>query len=138
MVEAAPRGWVSQNPPTADKATRAKPHFHRNRDVPGPVTVALALERDINDRGQRIVVVGSGSFLANSFSGNGGNLDLGVNMVNWLTNEEKLITIMPRTAKDNTVTLSKTQTAVISIGLVIALPLLLALVGALQWWRRRQ
>lgn len=138
VVEAAPRGWVSQNPPPADKAARAKPHFNRNRDVPGPVTVALALERDINDRGQRIVVVGSGSFLANSFSGNGGNLDLGVNMVNWLTNEEKLITIMPRTAKDNTVTLSKTQTAVISIGLVIALPLLLALVGALQWWRRRQ
>ena len=54
----------------------------------------------MNDREQRIIVVGNGAFLANVYSGNGGNLDLGINMVNWLANEERLITVQPRAAKD--------------------------------------
>lgn len=134
VVEAAPRGWVSRNVPKDGQA----PRFNGNHDVPGPVTVALALSRNVNDRDQRIVVAGSGSFLANTYAGNGGNLDLGVNMVNWLSNQEKLITIQPRAAKDSAVELSKRQLSAISIGFVIVLPLLLALVGGVLWWRRRQ
>ncbi|MBI5436302.1 MAG: GldG family protein [Nitrosomonadales bacterium] len=132
LVEAAPRGWVSNRTP------QNKPRFDKNNDVPGPVTIALALQRNINDREQRIIIVGSGSFLANAYSGNGGNLDLGVNMVNWLSNEEKLITIQPRAVKDGAVSLSKTRLAIISGGLLIALPMLLVLVGGVMWWRRRQ
>jgi len=132
LVEAAPRGWVSR------RTAQGKPRFNKDNDVPGPVTIALALQRNINDREQRIVIVGSGSFLANAYSGNGGNLDLGVNMVNWLSNEEKLISIQPRAVKDGAVNLSKTQLGIISGGLLIALPMLLVLVGGVMWWRRRQ
>lgn len=132
VVEAAPRGWVSRTLPK-DKA-----RFDKNHDIPGPATVALALEREVNDREQRIVIVGSGSFLANAYSGNGGNLDLGVNIVNWLANEENLITIQPRSAKDNTITLSKTRLAVISNGFLIAMPGLLVGIGLMSWWRRRR
>ncbi len=132
LVEAAPRGWVSTRTP------QSKPKFIKDSDVPGPVIIALALQRNINDREQRIVIVGSGSFLANAYSGNGGNLDLGVNMVNWLSNEEKLISIQPRAVKDGAVSLSKTQLGIISGGLLIALPLLLMLVGGVMWWRKRQ
>ncbi|MDE2310840.1 MAG: GldG family protein [Betaproteobacteria bacterium] len=132
LVEAAPRGWVSSRTP------QGKPKFNKDSDIPGPVTIALALQRNINDREQRIVIVGSGSFLANAYSGNGGNIDLGINMVNWLSNEEKLISIQPRAVKDGAVNLSKTQLGIISGGLLIALPLLLALVGGVMWWRRRR
>jgi ABC-type uncharacterized transport system involved in gliding motility auxiliary subunit len=83
-------------------------------------------------------VVGSGSFLANAYSGNGGNIDLGINMVNWLTNEEKLITTQPRAVKDGEVTLSKTQLGVISAAFLLVLPLLLILTGGVMWRRRRQ
>lgn len=106
--------------------------------MPGPVVVALAMQRDIGGRTQRVVAVGSGSFLANSYVGNGGNLALGVNMVNWLSNQEKLIAVPPHVAKDGSVNLSKTQTAAIVLGLVIALPVLLALTGGALWWRRRR
>jgi ABC-type uncharacterized transport system involved in gliding motility auxiliary subunit len=81
--------------------------------------------------------VGGASFLANAFSGNGGNIDLGINMVNWLSNEDALITIQPRATKDGTVTLSTRALTIISIGLVIVFPILLLLVGGVQWWRRR-
>ena len=130
LVEAAPRGWVS--------SSKSPLRFDKNRDVPGPATIALALQRDVNDRDQRIVVVGSGSFLANAYSGNAGNIDLGINMVNWLSNEEKLITTQPRAMKDSAIALSKTRLAVISGGFLLAMPALLMLVGGILWWRRRQ
>lgn len=132
LVEAAPRGWVSSHP------LQDKPRFDKNRDVPGPVAIALALQRSVNDRDQRIVVVGSGAFLANAYSGNGGNIDLGVNMVNWLANEERLITLQPRAVKDSSVTLSQTQLLIIGGGFLLVLPALLALVGGVLWWRRRR
>jgi ABC-type uncharacterized transport system involved in gliding motility auxiliary subunit len=131
LVEAASNGWVSR------ASIPRKSRFDKNRDIPGPFSLAIALERSIEAHQQRIVVVGSGAFLANAYVGNGGNLDLGINMVNWLTHEEHLITAQPRATLDNTITLSKNQLSVISIGFVIVLPLLLAVTGAALWWRRR-
>jgi ABC-type uncharacterized transport system involved in gliding motility auxiliary subunit len=89
-------------------------------------------------RRQRIVVVGNGAFLANSYAGNGGNVDLGMNMMNWLAGEEHLITLQPRVAKDSSLVLSKTELNVISIGFLLALPLMLAGVGIFIWWKRRR
>ncbi|MEW6562832.1 MAG: GldG family protein [Pseudomonadota bacterium] len=131
LVEGAPRGWVSTRSP------QDKPKFDKNRDTPGPVTLALALQRNINERDQRIIAVGSGAFLANTFSGNGGNLDLGVNMVGWLASNDRQIFIEPRTAKDSILLFSRSQLNTVSIGLLIGLPLLLVLAGLIQWRRRR-
>ena len=134
LVEVAARGWVSRYP-AKDKQPS---HFDKQHDTSGPAVIAVALQRNINDREQRIVVVGNGAFLSNSFAGNGGNVDLGVNMVNWLASEEHLITLQPRAAKDSSLALGKTQLAVIGIGFLVGLPLLLALVGGVMWWKRRR
>jgi hypothetical protein len=128
LVEGAMNGWIS---------TSHNPRFDKTRDIPGPVNLALALQRIVDEREQRIVVVGSGSFLSNAYSGNGGNLDLGVNMLNWLTGEERLITLTPHAAKDGTLTLSKHQLTVLSVVLLVVLPLLLIAIGGWMWWRRR-
>ncbi|OGS93260.1 MAG: ABC transporter [Gallionellales bacterium GWA2_59_43] len=130
LLEVAPRGWVSRS--------ASQTQFDKRHDTPGPAIIAAALQRHVNDREQRIVVVGSGAFLSNSFAGNGGNVDLGVNMVNWLGSEEHLITLQPRAAKDSQLTLSRTQLTAISVGFLIVLPLLLAAVGARMWWKRRR
>ena len=129
LVEGAARGWVSEN--------RDSRRFDKNRAIPGPADLAVTLQRNVNDREQRIIVVGSGAFLANVYSGNGGNLDLGVNMVNWLANEERLIAVQPRAAKDGKIVLSKNQLTVLSVSFLAVLPLLLVAMGALQWWRRK-
>lgn len=129
LVEGAARGWVSDH--GKSKA------FDKNRDIPGPVNLAIALQRSVNDREQRIIVVGNGAFLANIYSGNGGNLDLGINMVNWLANEEQLITIQPRAAKDGKLTLSKRQLAALSTSFLVLLPLALIAAGIWSWRRRK-
>jgi hypothetical protein len=137
LVEVAARGWVSRNAASV-KTLGDKPRFDKQHDTPGPAIIAAALQRNINDREQRIVVVGNGAFLANSFAGNGGNVDLGVNMVNWLASEEHLITLQPRAAKDSNLTLNKTQLTAIGIGFLFGLPLLLAGAGVYIWWKRRK
>ena len=129
LIEVAGRGWVSRS---------GKPKFDKAHDIPGPVTIATALQRTIQNKEQRIVVVGDAAFLSNSFAGNGGNVDLGVNMVNWLSGEERLITVQPRSSKDSSLTLSKTQLGVIAITFLLVVPLLLAAWGIWLWWKRRR
>lgn len=129
LVEVATRGWVSRS---------GKAKFDKAHDTRGPIIIATALQRSINDHEQRIVVVGNGAFLSNSYAGNGGNVDLGVNMINWLAGEEQLITLQPRSAKDATVNLSKTQLGIIGLTFLFVMPLLLAGWGAWLWWKRRR
>jgi len=131
LVEVAPRGWVSRKPPKRNL------RFDNLNDTHGPVVIAMALQRNINNREQRIVVVGNGAFLSNSFAGNGGNVGLGMNMVNWLAGEEHLITQKLHPTKDSKLELSALQLRFISFGFLLGFPLLLAGAGVYIWRKHR-
>jgi ABC-type uncharacterized transport system involved in gliding motility auxiliary subunit len=132
LVEAAPQGWVE----TGD--LNGGIVFDQAVDVPGPVNIAVALTRHIQDREQRIVVVGSGHFLANMYLGNGGNLDFGINLVNWLTGDEALMVIQPRATLDSNLAFSESALTLIAVGFLILLPVLFLVSGTVIWWRRRR
>jgi len=132
LVEVAPDGWLETGPLDKNVA------FDPKKDVRGPIVVAAALERSIGNRKQRIVVTGSGHFLANQFVGTLGNLDLGVNMVNWLAGDDALITVQPRTRSDLTLELTRSGLALMGFGFLIVLPLALLICGGVIWWRRRK
>lgn len=132
LVEAAPRGWVETGSLEGDVA------FDKAKDQPGPVPVAIALSRMVQDREQRVAVVGSGHFLANSFAGNGGNLDFGLGLVNWLTGDDHLVMVEPRPHPDTRIQLDRVSALLIAAGYLIVLPLAFFGIAAGLWWRRRK
>ncbi|HTT38490.1 MAG TPA: GldG family protein [Burkholderiales bacterium] len=132
LVEVAQRGWVETGP--LDKEL----HYDKDHDVRGPITVAVALERKVKDKSQRIVVVGGSEFLSNQYVGLLSNLDLGVNMLNWLAEDEKLITVQPKARVDSELRLGRAGLVSIGVGFLILLPVLFGLTGFMIWWRRRR
>lgn len=145
MRVSAPKGWQSSvlldTHPSAWVETgvlEGEIAYDKGSDVAGPVNIAVALTREINDREQRVLVVGDGDFLSNSFLGNGGNLQLGMNLINWASHEDLHIDLPTRTTLDVHLRLGQTAQASIAIGSLIALPLALILAGSGIWWRRRR
>jgi len=132
LVEAAPEGWVE----TGDLNSEIV--FDQADDVAGPISIAVALTRNIQDREQRIVVVGSGHFLANTYLGNGSNLDFGINLINWLTGDEALIVIQPRTTLDSNLILSESELTLIAVVFLVLLPVLFLVSGTVIWWYRKR
>ncbi len=105
----------------------------------GPLNFAYALTRDINkDTQQRIVVVGDGDFLSNTYLGNVGNLDMGLRIINWLIHDDNFIDIPAKTTPDASLQLSNTAQAVIGFGFLIMLPVLLLATGFWVWRRRNR
>jgi hypothetical protein len=107
-------------------------------DTAGPVVVAAAFEREVEGKAQRVIVTGSGHFLANLTVGQLGNLDLGVALVNWSTGDESLITLEPRPAVDGKLELSRAWLLFIALFFALALPLALLFTGGFTWWQRRR
>jgi len=131
LVEVAQNGWVETGALEGDVA------FDKTRDIKGPVTVVAALEREVSGKPQRVVVTGSGHFLANTYAGLLGNLDLGINLVNWLSGDENLITLQPRSLVDGSLTLSRSSLLFLVLAFLLAIPGALLFTGGMIWWRRR-
>ncbi len=132
LVEVAQQGWVESGDVNGEIT------FDQATDVAGPISIAVALMRTMQDREQRVVVVGSGHFLANTYLGNGSNLDFGVNLINWLTGDEELMVIQPRATLDNHLILNESELTLIVASFLVLLPLLFLMSGTFIWWRRRR
>ena len=120
-------------------------HFDDAVDVSGPLDIGIAMQRTVaagDQRGadtkQRVIVIGDGDFLSNAYLGNGSNLDLALNVFNWLADDETLIDIPARSAPDLSFELSRNGAALIRFGSMFGLPALLLATGFFIWHRRRR
>ena len=100
-------------------------------------TVGTSIEDNFGSLQQRIAIVGDADFLSNNYLGNGANLELGLNLFNWLSHDDNLISISPRAAPDTRLELSQTQQVIIAIIFLILLPLLMVGLGLRIWLKRR-
>ena len=139
LIEVSPNGWLE----SSQVMTNQKPTFDKSKDKAGPINIAVALQRVYGKKGQRVVVVGNGNFLSNTFITNGGNLDLGINMINWLSGDDNLISIQPMPLKDVNVTIPDNQISFIIAWTVFHsfeyfIPISFFVIGILFWFKRRK
>lgn len=148
--ERPPPGWTGQRLLITDDkawgetgAMSGNVGYDEGVDFPGPLPLAVELSRSYQAPGatprpQRVMVIGDGDFLSNSYLGNQGNQDLGIRLAEWLAANDTMIGIESRTAADVSLDLKPWQSAVIAIGFLCVLPAAFALNGILIWWRRRR
>jgi ABC-type uncharacterized transport system involved in gliding motility auxiliary subunit len=110
-------------------------------DVKGPVSIAAAVDADLKKLGTgegdaRLVVFGTAAFADNKNINTLYNRDLFLNSVGWLSNQEELLSIRPRTVRASRVEFSEEQATAIFYLSVLVIPELLMIIGLAVWWRR--
>ncbi|MFH0812316.1 MAG: GldG family protein [Pseudomonadota bacterium] len=143
-LKALPLVWSSQKSwAETNLKENEVPRYDQGRDKKGPVSLAVGItpfdletKKELKE-GTRMVVVGDSSFLTNAFIRSFGNLDFFLNIINWLVQEEHLISIRPQTAKKGgTLDIRKWQLTFYPT--VIFLFLATVVTGAIVWGKRRR
>lgn len=121
-------------------------------DKPGPVSLAVAVSAPAPDvetptpkpgdtvpskPETRVAVFGDSDFASNAALGISGNRDLFLNTVNWLAQQEGLISIRAREPEDRRLTLTADQQQRIQILSLLVIPGLVFAAGIWTWWKRR-
>lgn len=103
---------------------------------PGPFTLGAAGTYNGAQQG-RFVVVGSSLWLGNNFIRFNGNRDLFLNMINWLTSDEDLISIRPKAPEDRPLNISPQKVGLLWWLSIVIFPLGVVAFGMATWWKRR-
>jgi ABC-type uncharacterized transport system involved in gliding motility auxiliary subunit len=130
ILSTSPGSWLETDPQAA------QPEFDDGVDLRGPLHIGAAAENSQNEA--RLVVIGDAGFVTNqNASPQMANLDLFLNAVNWLTEEEALISIRPKQPENRQLFLTATQVNMTLLTSVIIIPLAVFTVGLGVWWKRR-
>ena len=85
-----------------------------------------------------MVVAGTSNFAIDAYFLMQGNGNLFLNMINWLAQDEDLISIRPKSADDRRIILSQGQLAMLRIFTIFLLPGAAIAVGIVVFTRRRR
>ncbi len=110
------------------------------KDKKGPFTLAVAGSYSGKQGAKgRFVVVGSSDWASNGVlpSRSLGNRDLFLNMMNWLSSDEDLISIRPKEPEDQSFVMTRAQSNLVFYWSIIIMPLAVVLSGFMVWWKRR-
>jgi ABC-type uncharacterized transport system involved in gliding motility auxiliary subunit len=111
------------------------------KDQRGPLTIGVSEERKSGDKpgdkSARLVVIGNSAFAANAFFTRQSNGDLFENTINWLAQDESLISIRPKSRTNRRLTLTLAQERIFYLFSLAILPGAVLIVGVMMWWKRR-
>jgi ABC-type uncharacterized transport system involved in gliding motility auxiliary subunit len=107
-----------------------------DKDKKGPFVMGAAATIGSGNTAGRVVVIGSSNWCANQILGAPvANRDLLLNVMNWLSSDEDLISIRPKEPEDRR--LRVTSTAPFFWISFVLLPLAVIFSGVSVWWKRR-
>ena len=134
LFKTGPDAWGETSPIPADGKVTKDP-----TDEPGPLSLAVAVEKKLTAGGTlRAVVFGDSDFATNQYIRQGGNRDLALNTIEWLAGNASKITIRPKLRDRSTLaSLTENQSLLLSFGSLNILPLALIAFGLSIWSLRR-
>jgi ABC-type uncharacterized transport system involved in gliding motility auxiliary subunit len=147
LVETSPRSWAESD--IQQLMTSGQVGLETDKgDIAGPVSIAAAVSAPVDAPADnaapegpkpesRVVVFGDSDFASNRWLGTSGNRDLFLNAVNWLAQQENLISIRAKDPEDRRITMSADTDRRIFWLTVLIIPGLILLAGVQAWWRRR-
>ena len=110
--------------------------FDPTVDVPGPLTLAIAVED--TTAGSHVVVFGDADFASNVFFSQYANGDMFINSIDWAAGQEQLINLTTPKAIGRTLALpSSLWLLIMAISFLLILPGLVIAGGVISWLIRR-
>ena len=143
FLQSSARSWNETGVMTGENYVGEIYNGDNDDEISGPLTIGMSLARSqlvgaSQPVDQRVVIIGDDDFLSNTYLGNGNNLQIGLNVINWLSHDDSLISISPRPAPDTRLELSASAQLGIAVFFLLLLPAALLASGLRIWLKRRK
>jgi ABC-type uncharacterized transport system involved in gliding motility auxiliary subunit len=154
FIQTSANSWGETN--LAEMFATRKVENDKAADLQGPISVAAAVSAPVAGAppakpptpGEaakeeapkpetRMAVIGDSDFASNSLLGIQGNRDMFLNTLNWLSQQENLISIRPKDPDDRRITLTADQQRWVKLLALLVLPAAIFGAGIFNWTRRR-
>jgi ABC-type uncharacterized transport system involved in gliding motility auxiliary subunit len=143
IVQTTDQAWGETN-----LDPKVQPQYDASQDIKGPLDLVISLEGTQPISGTagtsktRVVVFGNSEFVSDNIMQATqlqgiANIDLFMNSVNWLAEEDSLISIRATPPDQRTVEMTAAQQSMVFLLSVVVLPALVFIGGFSVWWRRR-
>ena len=113
------------------------PQYDAGKDIEGPVSIGVAASKKVGEKEARLVVIGDSDFAANGPIRMGANGNVFFNTVNWLAQDEDLISIRAKSTSTRSLIMTDAQQTMFKWLAVLFMPLAAVGAGAYIWWNRR-
>ena len=113
--------------------------FDAGQDTPGPVAIAYVVwEEKVQDEASdtRIIIFTDTDFLSNAYLDQYSNAQMGINIVNWLSELDYAVFLNQKKVKVERLDLTSKQHRIV-VALLFLMPLLIAMRGFYVWIRAR-
>jgi ABC-type uncharacterized transport system involved in gliding motility auxiliary subunit len=147
IIQTSARSWAEMDMAQL-KSGRVELNADKG-DKQGPVTIGAVTATTATDAPKpaagstdrppesRFVTIGDSDFAANYAVRIQGNEDLFVNTINWLAQQESLISIRPKAPADSHLTITARQANAVLWMSLLVVPGLVFGTGVWTWWRKR-
>jgi ABC-type uncharacterized transport system involved in gliding motility auxiliary subunit len=154
FIQTSANSWGETN--LAEMFATRKVENDKAADLQGPISIAAAVSAPVAGAAPakpptpgeaakdeapkpetRMAVIGDADFASNSLLGIQGNRDMFLNTLNWLSQQENLISIRPKDPQDRRLTMTASQQVAVRWLALLVVPAVIWGAGIYNWSRRR-
>ena len=132
LLKTSKESWAEQDFASGEVS------FEAGKDIKGPITLAAVAEKELAKGKAVLAAYGDSDFAKNGYFKNQGNANLFLNTINFLAEEEDMISIRPKEVDDRRLTLTQADVSTLFYLVVIAIPLLVIIAGVVIFFKRNR